>query len=98
MVDSTRPINERVKGKQLFGDGRLSMIFRDESVDFGKAYEFGFKHGNGTEEAREALRVRLEDMTEIDEKGQREHLSLSSRSQFVVAEGVGSSLSLFQTR
>ncbi|KAF8849135.1 hypothetical protein BDZ45DRAFT_697803 [Acephala macrosclerotiorum] len=39
------------------------------------------------EEAREALRKRLEDMVEVDKKGQRAHLSLSSQSRFVYAEG-----------
>lgn len=42
----------------------------------------------GTVEARDALAQRLLDMEDIDEMGQREHLSLSSRSRFVFAEGV----------
>ena len=35
----------------------------------GKALEFGVKEGNGTEEAREALVKRLEDMSVIDARG-----------------------------
>ena len=45
------------------------------------------KNGNGSEHAREALSKRLEDMGEIDERGQWAHLTLSSRSRFVFAEG-----------
>lgn len=88
MPESTRSINERVKeGGELLGEGRLSVVFCDESVDLRKVLDCGVKHGSGSEEAREASRVRLEDMSEIDEKGQRAHLSLSSRSRFVPARG-----------
>jgi len=62
-------------------------MFANESTDFWKVYEWGMKHGNGTPEAREALRKRLEDMGDIDERGQTEHLSLSSMRRFVVMEG-----------
>jgi pimeloyl-ACP methyl ester carboxylesterase len=68
MPESTNSVNQRISGKQLLGDGRLSVIFANESVDFRKVYEWGVKHGNGTEAAREALRKRLEYMGEIDEK------------------------------
>ena len=44
-------------------------------------------HGHGTAEAREALRIRLEDLSEVEEKGQRAQLSLSSNNRFVKAEG-----------
>jgi hypothetical protein len=81
-------LTENVRGKQLLADGRLSVIFGNESVDMQKVYDWGVKHGNGTEEAREALRKRLEDMGEIDEEGQREHLRLSSQSRFIYASGV----------
>jgi pimeloyl-ACP methyl ester carboxylesterase len=67
MPESTNSVNEQISGK-LLGDGRLSVIFANESVDFRKVYEWGVKHGNGTEAAREALRKRLENMGEIDEK------------------------------
>ncbi|KUJ07039.1 alpha/beta-hydrolase, partial [Mollisia scopiformis] len=87
MKESTDKVNKKVKGKQLLGDGRLSVIFANESVDLSKVYEWGIKNGSGTPEAREALRKRLEDMAEVDEQGQRAHLSLSSQSRFVYAEG-----------
>jgi hypothetical protein len=41
MVDSIRSIYERMEGKQLLGNGRLSVVFCDESVDFGKALDWG---------------------------------------------------------
>jgi hypothetical protein len=63
------------------------VVFCDESVDFEKVYEHGVANGNGSPEAREALRTKLEDMSEIDEKGQRAHLKMSSRSRFVQTEG-----------
>ena len=72
----------------MLGDGRLSVIFGNKSVDFQKVYEGSVKRGGGTEEAREALRKRLEDMGEMVEKVQWEHVSLSNRSRFVYATGV----------
>ncbi|CZR63298.1 uncharacterized protein PAC_13195 [Phialocephala subalpina] len=87
MKASTDKVNEKVAGKQAFGDGRLSVIFANESVEMRKGYDWGVEHGNSTAEAREALRKRLEDMAEVDEKGQRAHLSMSSHSKFVYAEG-----------
>jgi len=89
MSECTRSINERIKaGGEVLGVGRLSVVFCDESVDFGKVLAWGVKHGNESTEVRMALKIRLEDMSEVDERGQREHLSLSSRSQFVFAEGI----------
>jgi pimeloyl-ACP methyl ester carboxylesterase len=89
MFESTRLINEKMeKGRQVLGDGRLSVVFCDESVDFGKILSFAEEKGFGSEEARQALRTRLVDMSEIDEKGQRAHLRMSNRSRFVTAEGV----------
>ncbi|KAE9371776.1 alpha/beta-hydrolase, partial [Stipitochalara longipes BDJ] len=84
MFECTREINEWVKeGGELLGDGRLSVVFCDESVDFAKVLRRAEERGIGSEEAREELRVRLEDMSAIDEQGQREHLILSSKSRFV---------------
>jgi pimeloyl-ACP methyl ester carboxylesterase len=88
LKESTDNVNETVRGKQVLGDRRLSVIFGNESVDFTKVYEWGVKHGNGTPEARETLRKRLEDMGDVDEKGQRQHLSLLSDSRFMYAEGI----------
>lgn len=85
--ESSKPLKDRLDGRQALGNGRLSVIFCDESNDFGKVYKHGVEHGNGTEEAREALRKRLEGMSEIDEAAMREHLVLSSDSRFVKAEG-----------
>jgi len=79
LKQSTEKVNEKVRGRQVLGDRRLSVVFGKESVGFNKVYEWGLKHGNGSPEARAALRKRLEDMGEIDEKGRREHLSLSSQ-------------------
>jgi pimeloyl-ACP methyl ester carboxylesterase len=89
MEESTKEINESIReGGQVLGNGRLSVVFCDESVDFGKILRFAVERRNGSEEARETLRIRLEDMSEIDERGQRAHLGMSSRGRFVRAEGV----------
>ncbi|OJJ45046.1 hypothetical protein ASPZODRAFT_134473 [Penicilliopsis zonata CBS 506.65] len=83
-----REVNEALPiGMQALEDSPLSVIFGNESVDFRKIYDFSVAHGTGTEEARQRLAVRLEDMEQLDEQGQRDHLSLSSRSRFVYAEG-----------
>lgn len=52
------------------------MIFANESVDLKKIYQWGMKRGNGTPEARENLKWRLEDMAEGIEDGQeaRKHI------------------------
>lgn len=49
---------------------------------------FAIKKGNGSQEAREAMRKRLEGMSEIDERGQGEHLGMSTRSRFFKAQGM----------
>lgn len=85
--DNVRNLRERLRNKQALGSAPLSVIFCDESKDFGKAYDYGIRHGNGTKDAQEALRVRLEDMSEVDEAAMREHLALSSNSRFVRAQG-----------
>jgi len=88
MFECTREVNRRVKeGGRVLGDGRLSVLFCDESVDFGKILSRAEEQGIGSEEAREELRVRLRDMSQVDERGQREHLGMSSRSRFVRADG-----------
>ncbi|RAH69768.1 alpha/beta fold hydrolase [Aspergillus aculeatinus CBS 121060] len=85
---STKELNEAIpEGVQALGNGRLSVIFANESVDFGKVYAYGVEHGHGSEEARRRLAERLAVMEEMDERGQRAHLSLSSRSRFVYATG-----------
>lgn len=85
--ESTNTINERINGQQLLGNGRLSVIFANESIDFRKIYEWGVKMRNGTAATRNAMAKRLEDMAEVDEMGQRAHLSLSSASKFVRVVG-----------
>lgn len=86
---STARVKRNVRGNHILGDGRLSVIFGNGSVDLEKVYDLRVKHGIESPQAREPLRERLEDMGEIDERGQREHLNLSSQSRFVYAEGVG---------
>lgn len=85
--EGAKALKHRLESRRGLLTGRLSIIFCDESIDFGKVYEYGVQHGNGTEEAREALRKRLEDMSEVDEAAMREHLALSHESRFVKAEG-----------
>lgn len=80
-------LNPRLECRRALGDARLSVVFCDMSRDFRRVYEWGVEHGNGTEEAREALRKRLEDMAEVNERDMRENLTLSSRSRFVKMEG-----------
>lgn len=88
MEESTARVNDAMSVDfQALGDGLLSVIFANESVDFRKIYDFAVVHGLGTDEARNALAERLEDMGQIDEAGQRAHLGLSSQSRFVYAEG-----------
>ena len=93
MKQSTETVNMKVRGKQMLGDGRLSILFANESVNFGKVLEFGEKNGNGTFEARGLLRKRWVDMREVDERAERT-LNLSSRSRFVYVKGVASTHSL----
>jgi pimeloyl-ACP methyl ester carboxylesterase len=88
MGESTRVVNAKVQGKRLLGGERLSVIFAKESVDFGKVRGWGVRHGSRTAEAGVVLRKRLDDMSEIDEKGQRTHLTLSSQSRFVYEGGL----------
>ncbi|KAK3046376.1 hypothetical protein LTR09_012152 [Extremus antarcticus] len=87
LLGSSKKLRDRLRGQQLLEDHRLSVVFCDESNDFRKVYEYGVEHGNGTEEAREALRKHLEDMSAVDEAGMRQHLTLSSHARFVKAEG-----------
>jgi hypothetical protein len=73
MQESTWLINERIRERgKVLGNGRLGVIFCDESVDLRKIYKHGVENGNGSAEAREAReapRVRLEDMSDVDERG-----------------------------
>ncbi|KAJ5116559.1 alpha/beta-hydrolase [Penicillium angulare] len=88
MVASTEKVNCAIpEGFQALGDSRLSVIFGNESVDFQKVYNFGIANGFGTQEARNSLARRLEDMEKVDEEGQRAHLQMSSQSRFVYARG-----------
>ena len=88
IFESTAKVNEFIgEGDQVLGDKALSVVFANESHDFRKVYEFGVKHGYGTKEAQDLLGQRLEEMEMVDEEGQRAHLSMSSRSRFVYAEG-----------
>jgi hypothetical protein len=85
---STRSVNERLKEKQMMLDnGRLSVIFADLSIDFKKVYDWGVERNNGTHDAREALRRRLEDIAEVEEQNQKVHLGLSSQSRLVRVQG-----------
>ncbi|KAI2867506.1 hypothetical protein CBS12448_471 [Aspergillus niger] len=82
MVNDGLPV-----GSQAMGDGRLSVVFGNRSMDFRKVLEFGVANGYGTEEVRESLAKRLETMERVDEESQRDHLGLSSQSRFVYAQG-----------
>jgi hypothetical protein len=67
MMESMRSVNAKVKRRQLLGHGRSSVIFTNESEEFWKVHEWGVRNRNGTEEARKAMRKRLEDMSVVDE-------------------------------
>ncbi|GCB19786.1 uncharacterized protein YqjL [Aspergillus awamori] len=82
MVNDGLPV-----GFQAMGDGRLSVVFGNRSMDFRKVLEFGVANGYGTEEVRESLAKRFETMERVDEESQRDHLGLSSQSRFVYAQG-----------
>ncbi|CAK96822.1 uncharacterized protein An09g03800 [Aspergillus niger] len=49
MVNDGLPV-----GSQAMGDGRLSVVFGNRSMDFRKVLEFGVANGYGTEEVRES--------------------------------------------
>lgn len=85
--DGAVKLHERLKGKQALGMGRLSAVMCDEAVDVQKVYDWGILHGYGSPQAREAVRKRLEDMSELDEAGMKEHLRLTSDGRFVKMEG-----------
>jgi hypothetical protein len=80
-------LHSRIAGRQLLGDKPLNVLYCDTANDFRKVYEHGVHHGYGSEEAREEMRVIVENMAEVEERNMREHLSLSSRTRFVKAEG-----------
>lgn len=87
--ESAQSVNERLKDRQMMlDDGRLSVDFADSSFDLRKVYEWGVGRKNGTHNARESLRRRLEDMAEVEEQSQKAHLGPSSQSRFVRAQGV----------
>ncbi|RAL00759.1 alpha/beta fold hydrolase [Aspergillus ibericus CBS 121593] len=89
METSTQIVNDALpEGCPVLGDGRLSVIFATESVDFTKLYMYAVENNVGTEDARQRLAVRLQDMGRVDEYGQRAHLGLSRQSRFVYAEGM----------
>ncbi|OOF94078.1 hypothetical protein ASPCADRAFT_6835 [Aspergillus carbonarius ITEM 5010] len=86
--ESTKEVNEAMpEGCLVLGDHRVSVIFANMSVDFRKIYDHAVENEIGTEDAQRQLAVRLEDMAQVDEAGQRAHLGLSRQSRFVYAEG-----------
>lgn len=87
MVPANRQLWDSMRGKQLLGDRRLSIIFCDESHDFQKVYQYGVDHGHGTFEEQEIVRRHLVNMSREDEMAQREQLALSSNVRFVRADG-----------
>ena len=89
MAESYRAINEKItEGGQLLGNGRLSVVFSGNSVDFEKILKRAEKEGLGSEHAREEMRVRLNDFRETEERGQRDHLRLSIEARLVRPEEV----------
>ncbi|GKZ27736.1 hypothetical protein AbraCBS73388_005467, partial [Aspergillus brasiliensis] len=88
MAESAKGVNDALpEGCCILGDKRLSVIFANESVDLTMIYHHAVENNLGTEEARQQLAVRLEDMEQVDEHGQRAHLGLSRSSRFIYAEG-----------
>lgn len=63
------------------------MLFCDESIDYRKILRRAEEGGIRSETEREELRVRLKNMSQIDESGMREHLEMSKRGRFVKVEG-----------
>ena len=64
----------------------MSVVLCDESVAFRKILSFAIKKGNRSQDT-EAIRKRLDDMSRINERCQREHLGMSRRSRFMKAKG-----------
>ncbi|KAJ5950105.1 hypothetical protein N7454_001689 [Penicillium verhagenii] len=90
IASSTEAVNTAIPlGYQALGQKPLSVIFANESVDFGKIYDFSVTHGYGSITEQEEMRERLTDMEQVDEQGQRAHLGMSSRSRFVYAQDKG---------
>lgn len=87
MGDSSKILHERLRGRQVPAEKRLSVIFCDEFNDFRKVYDSALECGIGTKDACEELRRRLEDMSVVDESAMREHMTLSSNSRFLKAGG-----------
>ncbi|PYI10954.1 alpha/beta-hydrolase [Aspergillus sclerotiicarbonarius CBS 121057] len=60
MEASTEVVNDALpEGCQALGDGRLSVIFANESVDFTKVYNYAVENTIGAEEARQRLASRF---------------------------------------
>lgn len=87
MVPDNQRLKKLLHGKKLLGNRRLSVIFCDESNDFQRVYDYGVKHGHGTLEEQEIVRMHLENMSVEDEAAQREQLALSSNARFVKTDG-----------
>lgn len=87
-MERATQLHDRIRGKQLLGDGRLSIIFGNEPIGFSMIYDYSMLYGTGLGEVREALRKRLEDMEEADERGQRARLELSSQGRFVFVNAI----------
>ena len=88
--EAARRLLERLEAHQApLGATPLSVIFCDVSDDMQKILEHGVKNNHGTPEAQEALRQRLEDLSAVEEAGQRSLLALSTNSRFVRMEGKG---------
>jgi hypothetical protein len=89
MKATTDAVNTKIRGKRLLGDGQLSVVVCNESVDFEKVYAFGVEHGYGSAEEREALRKRLVEYGGRWMRwGQRTHLDLAlGNARFAIMEG-----------
>jgi hypothetical protein len=66
----------------LFLSLRLKYWFRED-------FELRDWEGKDSQEAREAMKKRLEDMTKIDERGRRKNLGMSSKSRLFEGERSG---------
>jgi hypothetical protein len=75
-----------MKRRQLLGKRRLSVVLCNKSVTFRKILSFAIKKGKRCQELRKAMWERLEDMSEINERGEWEHLGMSTRSRFIKAK------------
>ena len=79
----------RKREQPLFGDKPVFVIMGLTARDWEGQYRAGVERGNGTEEQRRVAREMIDTANEKNEILQKEHLALSTKGKFVIAEESG---------